>query len=227
MHAMILTYIAQYVFLKLSLAYQFLRLLFTTWERSIIYSAVFVTTVIGTSHLFFILFLCGLPQHYALFLFTQPQRCHTVKEDIIFHYFQVASSVTFDVIAVALPLRHVLTSRTMNLRTKTTVSFILLLFVGGLAASIVKLVRLTDVYNTPVLQKVTIGGLVFFLEGGLFIMGGCLGTLRPLVVKTLEKSPRTYASGNMSQDSRILIESTHGSRWDKLPALPPLNEYSV
>lgn len=222
---MVLTYIAQYVFLKISLTFQFLRLLFTTWERSILCAAAVITTTIGTTHFFFYLFLCGAPQHFALTLFTQPQKCHSATTDSIFQYIQVSSSVAFDLIVVGLPLRHVLTSRTMNMRAKATVSFIILLFIGGLAASIVRLALLQNVYDVNIIQKGNVGSIVFYIEGALFIIGGCLGTLRPLVSRPMDKKPSMYTIPEITHESTTIIMDTDlGSNWNKTPALPPVDD---
>jgi hypothetical protein len=221
---MVLTYIAQYVFLKLSLTIQFLRLISTTWEQTVLYLIASITTSIGTTHFFLYLYFCGPPQDYAINLFTHPQKCLSQKTDSIFQYIQVSSSVIFDVIVVGLPLRHILINQTMNIRTKATVSFILLLFVGGLAASIVRLAFLQDVYDMLVIQRVGVGPLVFFIEGALFVIGGCLGTLRPLVSKTLDNVPKVYASTEKTEVSIISTNTSLGSEWNKTPALPPPDE---
>ncbi|KAF2671254.1 hypothetical protein BT63DRAFT_453653 [Microthyrium microscopicum] len=224
MHIMILFFILEYIFLKLSLGFQFLRLLTATWERLILYSAVLVTTVLGTVHFFFFLFFCGVPQHYAIVLFTQPQKCHSEKADTILQYLQVTTSMAFDLIVVALPLRHVIITPSMNVRTKLTVSGILLLGVGGLIATIVRLVRLSDIYDVEAPQTGTVGALVSAIEPALFVIGGCLGTLRPLVAKTLKITQKTGGSTRMSNASTIAQGSISGSVWNKTPALPPVED---
>jgi hypothetical protein len=228
MQAMILTYLVQFIFLKFSLALQFARLVSTTWEKVLIYSAGFVTATIGVVHFFTYLFMCGAPRNYAITLFTQPQKCLSEKTDSSMQYAQVSTSVVFDLIVVGLPLRHILTNRTMDIRTKLSVSAILLLFIGGLVASIVRLTTLEDVYGDRPIQEGSYGGLVILIEGSLFVIGGCLGTLRPLWKKTVglkskmnSKGSWSKSSSNKSQESAAWSDSTMASVWNQTPSLPP------
>jgi hypothetical protein len=226
MQAMVLTYLVQFMFLKISLALQFTRLVSTTWEKVLIYSTGFVTATIGLGHFFTYLFMCGAPLNYAVTLFTQPQKCLSAKTDSSLQYAQVSTSVVFDLIVVGLPIRHIITSHTMDIRTKLSVSGVLLLFVGGLVASIVRLTTLDEVYADRPLQEGSYGGLVIMIEGSLFVIGGCLGTLRPLWKKTKEmksSSKRSWskASANKSQESTAYSDSTMASVWNQTPSLPP------
>jgi hypothetical protein len=225
---MIVSYMIQFISLKISLALQFARLVSTTWEKSLIYSAGFLTATIGIVHFFSYLFMCGVPQNYAFTLFTQPQKCLSANTDSSIQYAQVSMSVLFDLIVVGLPLRQIFTSRTMDMRTKLSVSGILLLFVGGLVASIVRLTTLEEIYDDRPLQEGSYGGLVIMIEGSLFVIGGCLGTLRPLGKKTAQmtsntnsKRNRSKGNANKSQESTAYSESTMASVWNQTPSLPP------
>jgi hypothetical protein len=226
MHTMTLTLIVQWIFFRLSLAFQFLRLIPERWERFVVYLATFIAVAIGTVHFFFNLFICGVPTHYAAVLFNEPQKCYSSAVDEILLYTMISIGVAFDFVVVGLPMRQVLNSRTMTTRSKLTVSIVLFLFIGGTIASVIRLATLKNQYDMNIIQKGTIGSLVSVIEPALFVIGGCLGTLRPMVRKAREVTQKSSRNTDMVSSSTAVTKNTLDSPWTESVEIPQLKNYS-
>jgi hypothetical protein len=226
MHTMTLTLIVQWIFFRLSLAFQFLRLIPERWERLVVYLATFIAVAIGTVHFFFNLFICGGPTHYAAVLFNEPQKCYSSTVDEILLYTMISIGVVFDFVVVGLPMRQVLNSRTMTTRSKLTVSIVLFLFIGGTIASIIRLATLKHQYDMTIIQKGTIGSLVGIIEPALFVIGGCLGTLRPMVRKAREVTQKSSRNTDMASASTAITKNTLDSPWSESAEIPTLKNFS-
>lgn len=219
---MILLLIVQWICFRLSLAFQFLRLIPEKWERFLVYVATGIVTSIGIVHFIFNLFICGTPNKYAEVLFTEPHRCYPELIDKTLLYVMITLGVLFDFIVVGLPLRQVATSRTMTTRSKLTVSIILFMFITGAIASIVRLAALHEMFDKPIVQKGDVASLMGVVEPALFVIGGCLGTLRPLVRKVIgRKQSASLTTGTVTGSYPMSPRETKhkvADSWSEIPA---------
>ena len=173
-------YVAQSVFLKLSLATFFLRVVMERWQRWVIISSVSVYTAYSFAFLFTCIFQCGNPSHVLMSRLAN--KC--MSWDILgpLFYIHGCLNAVVDWILVFLPI---FVMRKTKLARTAKISVFCILALGALG-SIASLARLAfmDGYDWkapdyyPQALKTT---LCTVLEPGLGIVAGSLATLRPLL----------------------------------------------
>jgi hypothetical protein len=120
-------YILSMLFLKITLAIFFLRIMVSTWQRRIVYAAVGLSTTFNLGYLFFVIFQCGIPAGPSMFFIRRVTgQCTTSAQILGVSYAHAGITTTTDLIFGILPI-PMLKHTTMNQREKITVSFILIL----------------------------------------------------------------------------------------------------
>jgi hypothetical protein len=120
-------YVLTMLFLKISLAIFFLRIMVAPWQRRVVYITAGIATAFSLAYFFFAIFQCGVPKGpYVFFIRKLSGQCVTPTQILGFSYAHGAITSLTDVIFGFLPI-PMLHHTTMNRREKTTVGFILIL----------------------------------------------------------------------------------------------------
>jgi hypothetical protein len=117
-------YCCSILFLKLSLGIFFLRFLLSPWQRSLVYMAMIVSTLLNAFYLFWEIFNCGNPR-------TSPARaaankCPSKQVEFGVAIMQAAGNVATDIILTVMPV-PLLWDTKMEWRVKVSVGFVLVL----------------------------------------------------------------------------------------------------
>jgi hypothetical protein len=118
------SYLTTILFLKISLGLFFLRVVQVKWQRKIIYGVMIISTLIQTYHAFFFVFACGNPIYYPEHMLAG--KCISKRVQVDLAYEQAAVTTATDFIFALLPV-PLLWNTTMDLRSKFSVAFVLLL----------------------------------------------------------------------------------------------------
>jgi hypothetical protein len=112
--------------LKISLGIFFLRVMITKWQKRVIYIAILISTVFGTSYFFYSVFRCGYFSNIWVFLERRVtmEHCVTVQSGLAMGYTQSAIATITDWTFAVLPI-FVLRNVHMGDREKYTVFVIL------------------------------------------------------------------------------------------------------
>jgi hypothetical protein len=115
------------MFLKISLAIFFLRIMVSVWQRRVVYLAAGLSATFNFGYLFFAIFQCGLPEGPRIFFIRRlTGQCVTRTQILGVSYVQGVITALTDVTFGILPI-FVLMHTSMNLREKAIVTFILVL----------------------------------------------------------------------------------------------------
>jgi hypothetical protein len=118
------SYLTTILFLKISLGLFFLRVVQSRWQRKVIYATMIVSTLIQSYHVFFFIFACGNPKYYPEHMLIGKCVSKRIQVDLAFE--QAAVTTTTDFIFALLPI-PLLWDTTLDLRSKFSVAFVLLL----------------------------------------------------------------------------------------------------
>ena len=208
-------YICTSIFLKLSLAVFFARILVERWHRWTIYITVAIYTLFSTVMLFLATLQCaGLTN----FLFRQLEhKCTPWRTMRVMVYFHGALNALLDWIFAVLPI-FVLRNVQMRWQAKYSVFFILSLGALGSVASLVRLPYvdgLNFLHDLSFKRGVNIA-IASIIEPGLGIVAGSLATLRPLLRGLQDRARQIWMSSkrwrNTSRsDSLAVVDSVVAS----------------
>lgn len=118
------SYLITILFLKVSLGLFFLRVVQVKWQRKIIYAVVIMSTIIQTYHAFFYIFACGNPSNYPENMVAG--KCIDGRIQVDLAYEQAAVTTFTDFVFALIPI-PLLWDTTLDLRSKLSVAFVLLL----------------------------------------------------------------------------------------------------
>jgi hypothetical protein len=117
-------YLITILFLKVSLGLFFLRVIQVKWQRKVVYATMIISTIVQTYHAFFYVFSCGNPKYYAEHMIERT--CISKRIQVDLAYEQAAITTATDFVFAFLPI-PLLWNTTMDLRSKLSVAFVLLL----------------------------------------------------------------------------------------------------
>jgi hypothetical protein len=110
------------IFLKLSLAIFFLRIMVKRWQKWTIYAIAFVTTLMGTGYFFFSLFTCGFPVEAHLYWEKRiARKCASFASILGISYAHAGVNTLTDLLLAILPVTMVKKSK-MNTKEKYVVT---------------------------------------------------------------------------------------------------------
>ncbi|KAI4741375.1 hypothetical protein E4T50_08177 [Aureobasidium sp. EXF-12298] len=178
-------YVFSLVFLKLSLAFFYLRIVIQRWQRWVIYITVTVFSLYGLTYAFIYLFRCGSNVNDQLF-YRAEGNCIPDNTLFIMTYVFGAVDTLTDFIYAFLPI-YVLWNSNMPLGMKFTAGFLLCI---GSVSSICALIRVATLSNltsvTGFFKQAVQTGLWSVIEPGLAIIATSLAACRPLWRKFFE-----------------------------------------
>lgn len=188
-------YVITTIFLKISLALFFLRIIIRPWERRVIIVSLVVYTVFSLAYFGVAVLGCGNPAHFIQSLAAG--KCVSIQKlTIPMSYLQTSLNAVMDWIFVILPIRT-LWGLKMPTSTKCWASGLIML---GALGSIASLIRLTTVKGLS-------PGREFFrdsaptaiwatIEPGLGIAAASFATLRPMFRRCIESTRTGYSAGH-------------------------------
>ncbi|KEQ60459.1 uncharacterized protein M437DRAFT_19625, partial [Aureobasidium melanogenum CBS 110374] len=175
-------YIMTSLFLKLSLAVFFLRIVVAKWQRYIIIVGTSIFCLFTLAFFFIAVFQCGPPSQFLLN--NAKGKCLPWSVTGPLNYIHGTLNAITDWIFVSLPIL-VIRNANMNRKGKASVIGVLAIGVLGSVASIVRLYYIKDIHPrassaTEFFSKAATIAIVSIIELGLGITAACLATLRPL-----------------------------------------------
>jgi len=173
------------VFLKISLAFFYLRIVIQRWQRWVIFMTVTVFTLYGLAYAFIYLFRCGLNVNDQL-ISRAEGKCIPDHTLLIMTYVFGSVDTLTDFIYAFLPI-YVLWNSNMPLGMKFTAGFLLCI---GSVSSICALIRVATLSNLnsdiEFFKQAVQTGLWSVIEPGLAIVATSLAACRPLWRKFFE-----------------------------------------
>jgi hypothetical protein len=178
-------YVFALIFLKLSLAFFYLRIIIQRWQKWVVYMTAAVFSLYGLTYAFIYLFRCGSNINHQL-VNRAAGKC--IPDDTLFvmtYVFGGVDTLT-DFIYAFLPI-YVLWNSNMPLGTKLTAGFLLCI---GSVSSICALIRVATLSNlnsdVEFFKQAVQTGLWSVIEPGLAIVATSLAACRPLWRKFFE-----------------------------------------
>lgn len=173
------------VFLKISLAFFYLRIVIQRWQRWVIFMTVTVFTLYGLTYAFIYLFRCGLNINDQL-ISRAEGKCIPDHTLLIMTYVFGSVDTLTDFIYAFLPI-YILWNSNMPLGMKFTAGFLLCI---GSVSSICALIRVATLSNlnsdVEFFKQAVQTGLWSVIEPGLAIVATSLAACRPLWRKFFE-----------------------------------------
>ncbi|KEQ74801.1 hypothetical protein M436DRAFT_23581, partial [Aureobasidium namibiae CBS 147.97] len=173
------------VFLKISLAFFYLRIVIQRWQRWVIFMTVTVFTLYGLAYAFIYLFRCGLNVNDQL-ISRAEGKCIPDHTLLVMTYVFGSVDTLTDFIYAFLPI-YVLWNSNMPLGMKFTAGFLLCI---GSVSSICALIRVATLSNLnsdiEFFKQAVQTGLWSVIEPGLAIVATSLAACRPLWRKFFE-----------------------------------------
>ncbi|CAD0092324.1 unnamed protein product [Aureobasidium vineae] len=178
-------YVLSLVFLKLSLAFFYVRIVIQRWQKVVIYITVATMTMYGLTYAFTYLFRCGADINHQL-IHRAEGRCIPDHTLLIMTYIFGSVDTFTDFVYALLPI-YVLWNSNMPLGMKFTAGFLLCI---GSVSSVCALVRVATLSNLTSVEKffkqAVETGLWSVIEPGLAIVATSLAACRPLWRKFFE-----------------------------------------
>ncbi|KEQ78279.1 hypothetical protein M436DRAFT_18997, partial [Aureobasidium namibiae CBS 147.97] len=195
-------YIMTSLFLKISLAVFFLRIVVAKWQRYTIIIGTSIFSLFTFAFFFIAVFQCGPPSHFLLNNATG--KCLSWKVTGPLNYIHGTLNALTDWIFVSLPIL-VIRDANMNRKAKASVIGVLAIGVLGSVASIVRLYYIKDIHPgassaTEFFSKASTIAIASIIEIGLGVTAACLATLRPLF-KSLLDHTGSYSRDNSKNKS--------------------------
>ena len=213
-------YICVSIFLKLSLAVFFFRVVVERWQRWVIIVTATVYTVYTLAYLFVSVFQCGDPSH---FLFRkQEDRCLSWSIIAPMNWLHGSLNAAGDWIFAILPIFMLVKSQ-LPRRTKISVCFILMLGALGSVASLVRLSFFRGLQSDNFFTQAVDISIASVIEPGLGIIAGSLVTFRPLLKLAREK---TRSGASTSGDRRGDISPKNMTSMPKVDSPKPPGEFA-
>ncbi|THW51720.1 hypothetical protein D6D22_00638 [Aureobasidium pullulans] len=180
-------YVFSVVFLKISLAFFYLRIVIQRWQRVVIYMTATTMTLYGLAYSFTYLFRCGSDVNHQL-VYRAAGKCIPDHTLLIMTYVLGILDTLTDFVYAFLPI-YVLWNSNMPLGMKFTAGFLLCI---GSVSSICALVRVATLANLTLdvkfFKQAVETGLWSIIEPGLAIVATSLAACRPLWRKVSESS---------------------------------------
>lgn len=195
-------YISSSIFLKLSLAAFFLRIVIEPWQRRTIYISTALYTLYTSGYLFVVIFQCGNP---SLFLVHRIEgKC--ISWSIIgpLNYAHGSLNAATDWMFATIPF-FMLWKTQIPRQAKISVYCISALGVFGSIASLIRLAYIQGLDSSSFRffeTAVSIADLSI-IEPGLGITAASLATLRPLLRSILERSNDDHSTNSSTNDGII------------------------
>ncbi|KAG9664199.1 hypothetical protein KCU64_g834, partial [Aureobasidium melanogenum] len=203
-------YIMTSMFLKLSLAVFFLRIVVAKWQRFIIIIGTSIFCLFTLAFFFVAVFQCGPPSQFLLN--NAKGKCLPWSVTGPLNYIHGTLNAMTDWIFVSLPML-VIRNANMNRKGKASVIGVLAIGVFGSVASIVRLYYIKDIHPgassaTEFFSKAATIAIVSIIELGLGVTAACLATLRPLFKSLVDYSQRSsdYTRGTVGKDKSSAME---------------------
>ncbi|KAI5247384.1 hypothetical protein E4T42_06003 [Aureobasidium subglaciale] len=178
-------YVFSIIFVKISLAFFYLRIIVARWQRIVIYLTVTTMTLYGLTYSFTYLFRCGSDIHHQL-VYRAAGKCLPDYTLLIMTYAFGALDALTDFIYAFLPI-YVLWNSNMPIGMKFTAGFLLCI---GSVSSICALIRVATLSNLKLdidfFKQAVQTGLWSIIEPGLAIVATSLAACRPLWRKVFE-----------------------------------------
>ncbi|KAI4722978.1 hypothetical protein E4T48_00762 [Aureobasidium sp. EXF-10727] len=180
-----LFYVFSLIFLKLSLAFFYLRIIVQQWQKVVIYVTVMVMSMYGFAYAFTYMFRCGADVNHQILLRAQG-RCIPDHTLLIMTYIFGSIDTSTDFIYAFLPI-YVLWNSNMPVGMKFTAGFLLCM---GSVSSVCALVRVATLSNLTTVdgffKQAVETGLWSVIEPGLAIVATSIAACRPLWRKFFE-----------------------------------------
>jgi len=173
-------YCCSILFLKLSLGIFFLRFLFSPWQRSLVYMAMIVSTLLNAFYLFWEIFNCGNPR--TSMARAAANKCPPKRVEFGVAVMQAAGNVLTDIILTVMPV-PLLWDTKMEWRVKVSVGFILVLATTGCLSAVARFWFLHSLMVEEAFMRcISRLGLATVLELGTGILAAYLATMKPLLL---------------------------------------------
>ncbi|KAF1809489.1 hypothetical protein P152DRAFT_380275, partial [Eremomyces bilateralis CBS 781.70] len=186
-------YVLTHIFMKISLAILFLRLIIVKWQRYLVFIVIGLGTIVNIVSIFFVIFMCGNPRSYLDRVVTK--KCVNSTVQIAMAYEQAGVTLMTDWVLAILPV-FLLWNAKMDRRTKVSVGFILLL---GTTGSVAAVARFPYIENIALVDDFfwNASNLAIWstIELGTGITAGSLATLRPLFKRIAYHVNKSTRSG--------------------------------
>ncbi|KAI4852947.1 hypothetical protein E4T44_01149 [Aureobasidium sp. EXF-8845] len=200
-------YILSSLFLKLSLAVFFLRIVVAKWQRYTIIIGTSIFSLFTFAFFFVAVFQCGPPADFLLN--NAKGKCLPWSVTGPLNYIHGTLNALTDWIFVSLPIL-VIRNANMNNRAKSSVIGVLAIGVLGSVASVVRLYYVKDIHPgassaAEFFSKASTIAIASIIEIGLGVTAACLATLRPLFKSFLDHSRSGY-SRNSAKDKSSALE---------------------
>ncbi|KAG9692055.1 NADH-ubiquinone oxidoreductase, partial [Aureobasidium melanogenum] len=180
-----LFYVLSVIFLKISLAFFYLRIIVQRWQKIVICIAATTMTLYGLGYGFLYVFRCG-PNVEQQLVYWAEGKCIPDHTLLVMTYVFGSLDTLTDFIYAFLPI-YILWNSNMPMGMKLTAGFLLCM---GSVSSICALVRVATLSNlkfdTAFFKQAVQTGLWSIIEPGLAIVATSLAACRPLWRKVFE-----------------------------------------
>ncbi|THX66296.1 hypothetical protein D6C77_06481 [Aureobasidium pullulans] len=206
-------YLLTTIFLKLSLAVFFLRIVLAKWQRQVIIISTIVFSVYTFGFFFVAIFQCGDPAKYLIH--KVQGRCIAWSALGPMNYIHGVMNALTDWVFVSLPIL-VVRKANMRGRDKYSVVFVLIIGVLGSVASVVRLFYINDLHSgdqdaTTFFSNASTIAIASTIEPGMGIVAACMATLRPMFKSVLDRT-RTHISSASEKNKLSTAERGLPSR---------------
>ncbi|KAK6004770.1 hypothetical protein QM012_008632 [Aureobasidium pullulans] len=178
-------YVFTIIFLKISLAFFYLRIIVQRWQKVVIYLAVTIMTLYGLAYAFLYLFRCG-PNVNQQLVYWAEGKCIADHKLLVMTYVFGSLDTLTDFVYAFLPI-YILWNSNMPLGMKITAGFLLCM---GSVSSICALIRVATLSNLKFdmafFKQAVQTGLWSIIEPGLAVVATSLAACRPLWRKLFE-----------------------------------------
>jgi hypothetical protein len=180
--ALLVTYIAASVFLKIALALLLLRVLVRRWQVIVIYVTICFSVVYGTFYFFYVLFECGAPSQFP----TRIILGQCLKSEVVdgVSYAHAVFNASADIIFLCMPIA-LLWKENMSRRSKISICTVLGV---GSVGGICTIVRIAYIHTltkaTPTFfMTSTAIAVTSAAELSVGVACICFSTYKPLIRK--------------------------------------------
>ncbi|USP74792.1 hypothetical protein yc1106_02066 [Curvularia clavata] len=209
------SYVLAMMFIKISIAIFFARIIAKRQHMIIIYVAIAITVVSSVSTYLYCFLRCG-PDLDEYLVRQLTDDCAPVHLDLFMAYQQAAFNTLTDVIFVAMPV-VVLWNASMDRRAKVSAGFVLIIATLGAICSMIRFKYVEGVLKIGDFfwHAVNIS-MWSTIEAGTCIIAACTATLRPLLKSTLDRvqtatSPSSSGTPPPSSSAKSDQQSKHQS----------------
>jgi hypothetical protein len=193
------------VFLKISLAFFYLRIVIQKWQRALLYVTCTAMTIYGLAYAFIYMFRCGIDTNHQL-MAREQNKCLSDQTLLVMMYaFGILDTIT-DFVYAGIPV-YVLWGSNMPIGLKLTAGILLTMGSASCVCALIRVATLSRLtFGPEFFTQAVQTGLWSIIEPGLALVAASIAACKPLwrQISRSRSSKRSGISSSQSQNDKIL-----------------------